>query len=170
MRRSRVSLCPTSLTRANQCHSIIQRAGVVPMSIAGIAKEVTTIICAAWFFGDELTPLNITGVAITACGQPPSVHSLVPVLTALAGIALYTYHKYKKSMQSNLPLDPHGNPLPEDEYEAIDEDVALEAGNLGERERLTSNVDEDADSDGDEERIDGVCPYSIQSSSLSSRF
>ena len=28
------------------------------MSIAGIAKEVTTIIFAAWFFGDELTPLS----------------------------------------------------------------------------------------------------------------
>lgn len=38
------------------------------MSIAGIAKEVTTITISAWFFGDELTPLNITGVAITACG------------------------------------------------------------------------------------------------------
>ena len=48
--------------------SIIQRAGVVPMSIAGIAKEVTTITVSAWFFGDELTPLNITGVAITVCG------------------------------------------------------------------------------------------------------
>ncbi|CAL1708093.1 unnamed protein product [Somion occarium] len=46
---------------------IIKRAGVVPMSIAGIAKEVTTIIVSAWFFGDELTPLNITGVAITIC-------------------------------------------------------------------------------------------------------
>lgn len=39
------------------------------MSIAGIAKEVTTIIFAAWVFGDELTPLNITGVAITTCGK-----------------------------------------------------------------------------------------------------
>lgn len=50
-------------------NSIINRAGVVPMSIAGIAKEVCTITLAAWFFGDELTPLNITGVAITACGM-----------------------------------------------------------------------------------------------------
>lgn len=49
--------------------SIVQRAGVVPMSIAGIAKEVTTITISAWFFGDELTPLNITGVAITICGM-----------------------------------------------------------------------------------------------------
>jgi solute carrier family 35 protein C2 len=49
--------------------SIIQRAGVVPMSIAGIAKEVATISSAAVVFGDELTPLNITGVAITVCGE-----------------------------------------------------------------------------------------------------
>ena len=49
--------------------SIIQRAGVVPMSIAGIAKEVTTITVSAWFFGDHLTPLNITGVSITICGM-----------------------------------------------------------------------------------------------------
>ncbi|KAM6502443.1 Triose-phosphate Transporter family domain containing protein [Amanita muscaria] len=47
---------------------IIQRTGVVPMSIAGIAKEVTTIMISAWFFGDKLTPLNITGVGITVCG------------------------------------------------------------------------------------------------------
>jgi solute carrier family 35 protein C2 len=38
------------------------------MSIAGIAKEVTTITIAAWIFGDKLTPLNITGVGITICG------------------------------------------------------------------------------------------------------
>lgn len=39
------------------------------MSVAGIAKEVTTITVSAWFFGDELTPLNITGVGITICGM-----------------------------------------------------------------------------------------------------
>ncbi|THV06707.1 triose phosphate transporter [Dendrothele bispora CBS 962.96] len=77
---------------------IIQRAGVVPMSIAGIAKEVTTITISAWFFGDELTPLNITGVAITVCG-----------------IGLFTYHKYRKSLDTTVPLDGHGNPIAEDE-------------------------------------------------------
>ncbi|KAI1796375.1 TPT-domain-containing protein [Ganoderma leucocontextum] len=117
---------------------IIQRAGVVLMSIAGIAKEVTTIIFAAWFFGDELTPLNITGVAITACG-----------------IALYTYHKYQKSMQTNVALDAHGNPLPAEEG-AVDDNVALENGDYGERERLTSNVDDDGAHDevDDDIRID----------------
>jgi solute carrier family 35 protein C2 len=38
------------------------------MSIAGIAKEVTTIWISSIFFGDKLTPLNIVGVAITVCG------------------------------------------------------------------------------------------------------
>ncbi|KAF8629221.1 hypothetical protein AX17_005804 [Amanita inopinata Kibby_2008] len=76
---------------------IIQRTGVVPMSIAGIAKEVTTITISSWFFGDELTPLNVTGVAITVCG-----------------IALFTYHKYRKTIESTIPLDAHGNPITAD--------------------------------------------------------
>ncbi|KAI0693011.1 triose-phosphate transporter family-domain-containing protein [Cytidiella melzeri] len=80
--------------------TIIQRAGVVPMSIAGIAKEVSTITISAWFFGDELTPLNITGVAITTCG-----------------IGLFTYHKYRKSIDSKVPLDAHGNPIEDDDFE-----------------------------------------------------
>jgi hypothetical protein len=39
------------------------------MSIAGIAKEVTTIMVSSMVFGDELTPLNITGVGITIVGE-----------------------------------------------------------------------------------------------------
>jgi hypothetical protein len=39
------------------------------MSIAGIAKEVATISTSALLFGDELTPLNITGAAVTVCGE-----------------------------------------------------------------------------------------------------
>ncbi|KAJ3867949.1 triose-phosphate transporter family-domain-containing protein [Lentinula novae-zelandiae] len=99
---------------------IIQRAGMVPMSIAGIAKEVATISVSAWFFGDELTPLNITGVAITICG-----------------ICLFTYHKYLKSIQSTIPLDGHGNPiLPEEEIALHPRDDTTE---LDETSRLTSN-------------------------------
>ncbi|KAL1681795.1 triose-phosphate transporter family-domain-containing protein [Schizophyllum commune] len=109
---------------------ILQRAGVVPMSIAGIAKEVTTITISAWFFGDELTPLNITGVAIT-----------------VSGIVLYTYHKYRKSIESPVPLDPHGNPLSTD-------DEALGA-TYDETVRLTSSVGE-----GDEPRTSSQVLFS----------
>ncbi|KAG2356363.1 TPT-domain-containing protein [Suillus spraguei] len=71
---------------------IIQRAGVLPMSIAGIAKEVSTITVAAWFYGDELTPLNIVGVGITICG-----------------IGLFTFHKYRNSIDGRLSVDAEGN-------------------------------------------------------------
>ncbi|KAF8585781.1 triose phosphate transporter [Ramaria rubella] len=73
---------------------IIQRAGVVPMSVAGIFKEVATISVSAWVFGDHLTPLNLTGAFVAFCG-----------------IVLFTYHKYLKSIESPVPLDAHGNPI-----------------------------------------------------------
>ncbi|KAF9814578.1 hypothetical protein IEO21_05036 [Rhodonia placenta] len=102
---------------------ILQRAGVVPMSIAGIAKEVTTITISAWFFGDELTPLNITGVAITACG-----------------IALYTYHKYRKSMDATVSLDAHGNPVVDGDTSDPYESLPLQ-GASDETSRLTPEPD-----------------------------
>ncbi|KAF9476365.1 TPT-domain-containing protein [Pholiota conissans] len=108
---------------------IIQRAGVVPMSIAGIAKEVSTIIIASWFFGDHLTLVNGVGVGITVCG-----------------IALFTHHKYRKSLDSTVPLDAHGNPI-------IDEDEEIDDAGYGEETiRLTWTGDGDAmDETGEDE-------------------
>ena len=116
---------PADLVADNRIYSIVQRAGVVPMSIAGIAKEVTTITISAWFFGDELTPLNITGVAITICGMQrslprccyPRCWNISDCGCAIIGIALFTYHKYRKSIESTVPLDAHGNPI------EVDDDV-----------------------------------------------
>jgi uncharacterized membrane protein len=59
-------------------HSILQRAGVVPMSIAGIAKEVFTILISSWFFGDKLTLLNAAGVTITICGMLRMIIFCIP--------------------------------------------------------------------------------------------
>ncbi|TFL04803.1 triose-phosphate transporter family-domain-containing protein [Pterulicium gracile] len=98
---------------------IIQRTGVIPMSIAGIFKEVSTISISAWVFGDELTPLNIVGVAIT-----------------VSGIMLFTYHKYQKSINSTVALDAHGNPVIDDQQDLSHE--------LAEREWLNPGQD-DAD-------------------------
>jgi len=100
---------------------IIQRTGVVPMSIAGIAKEVTTITISAWFFGDELTPLNVTGVGITVCG-----------------IALFTFHKYRKSIDSPVPLDAHGN-LVDMETRTEEQDYQIE---LSETAPFIPNLDD----------------------------
>ncbi|KAF7315256.1 TPT domain-containing protein [Mycena indigotica] len=107
--------------------SIIQRAGVVPMSIAGIAKEVTTISISAAVFGDNLTPLNIMGVGITVCG-----------------IGLFTYHKYRKSLETVVPLDAHGNPISIDELD----DGHVE---LDETARLTRSSSDEFDMDTDDD-------------------
>ncbi|TFY54322.1 hypothetical protein EVJ58_g8930 [Rhodofomes roseus] len=116
---------------------ILQRAGIVPMSIAGIAKEVTTISASAWFFGDELTPLNVTGVSVTICG-----------------IGLYTYHKYRKSMDANVPLDAHGNPITDDDEggDAADS-LPLQEGFAEERQPLVAEPEPNLEAGSEERRV-----------------
>ncbi|WVF72026.1 hypothetical protein IAT40_006838 [Kwoniella sp. CBS 6097] len=100
---------------------IIQRAGVVPLSIAGIFKEVSTISISAWVFGDQLTSLNIVGVVIT-----------------IGGIALYSFHKYQKSISNTVELDAHGNPVKED-------DTAPLMGTASHRYVTASQIDREQD-------------------------
>ncbi|TXT07135.1 hypothetical protein VHUM_03305 [Vanrija humicola] len=73
---------------------VLQRAGVVPLSIAGIFKEVSTITISAWVFGDQLSEVKIVGVVVTICG-----------------IALYSFHKYRKSINRDVELDERGDPI-----------------------------------------------------------
>ena len=57
-------------------------------------------------------------------------------------------------MEKNVALDPHGNPLPdEDEVSIGGGDVALEGGDYDERQRLTADVDDVPEDDvqGDRE-------------------
>jgi hypothetical protein len=119
--------------------SIIKRVGIVPMSIAGIAKEVTTIAVSAVAFGDELTPLNITGVGITITGEffAPHTTVLLKLIRVIPlGICLYTYHKYRKSTDSQVPLDIDGNPISDEEADGGG--VALDLGYIHENARLNA--------------------------------
>jgi solute carrier family 35, member C2 len=45
--------------------ALLQRSSVVTLSIAGIFKEVVTILAAALVFGDTMTPINISGLLVT---------------------------------------------------------------------------------------------------------
>lgn len=47
---------------------LIARSSIITMSIAGIFKELLTIFLSSVIFGDILTPINITGMAITIIG------------------------------------------------------------------------------------------------------
>lgn len=73
---------------------LLQRVGIVTTSIVGIFKEVATISLGAWVYGDVMTPLKATGMALTLCG-----------------IAMYSYHKYRKSVEGGV--DAHGVPVRE---------------------------------------------------------
>jgi solute carrier family 35 protein C2 len=103
------------------------------MSIAGIAKEVSTITVSAWFFGDELTPLNIIGVGITVCGPFRSYCMNAALLTASVGIALFTFHKYRNSIDGRLSVDAQGNMITIDDSPDSVHGVNFElsAANLG---------------------------------------
>jgi solute carrier family 35 protein C2 len=112
---------------------------MVPMSIAGICKEVTTISISAWLFNDELTPLNITGVCVTIFGGSlfSSSKDRLKIQIICIGIAVFTYHKYRKSIDSPVPLDAHGNPIPlEDDELGLGSGAGVMNGNL-ELERQT---------------------------------
>lgn len=113
------------------------------MSIAGIAKEVTTISASAWFFGDQLTPLNVTGVSITICGKRLQQTAAPSCNTdpRNSGIALYTYHKYRKSMEAKIPLDAHGDPITDEEDGDLGGSMPLQEGLAEERQPLAAIAD-----------------------------
>lgn len=111
---------------------IIQRAGIVPLSIAGIFKEVTTITVSAWVFGDQLTPVNDIGVVIT-----------------IGGIALYAYHKYQKQMQT--PSDASEDD--EEETIALQSSPRIKRQENGTAIHHVIGEQDDDDEDDDDDRI-----------------
>ena len=47
---------------------MVQLASGLTLSVAGIFKELLTVIASAAILGDTLTPLNVTGLAICLLG------------------------------------------------------------------------------------------------------
>ncbi|EGG12755.1 uncharacterized protein MELLADRAFT_46405 [Melampsora larici-populina 98AG31] len=92
---------------------LIQRTSVVTLSIAGIFKEVGTIFLSTVVFHDTMTPLNISGLAIT-----------------LFGIALYNVLKYQESIKSK-----HLDSL---EDNLNHNDIALESHSISSKENEES--------------------------------
>ncbi|KAI1133677.1 triose-phosphate transporter family-domain-containing protein [Nemania abortiva] len=105
--------------------ALLQRSSVVNLSIAGIFKEVVTIIVAALVFDDKLTPINISGLLVT-----------------LVAIIAYNYIKLTK-MREEAQRDAHSKGYQQDQSdssfepgsESDDEDAGL----------LTHGEDSDAE-------------------------
>lgn len=69
--------------------ALLKRTSVVTLSIAGIFKEVVTISAAGIVFGDNLTPINISGLVVT-----------------ISAITAYNYIKITK-MRAEAQKDAH---------------------------------------------------------------
>ncbi|KAI1268946.1 triose-phosphate transporter family-domain-containing protein [Xylariaceae sp. FL1019] len=115
--------------------ALLQRSSVVTLSIAGIFKEVVTIIVAALVFDDKLTPINISGLLVT-----------------LGAIAAYNYIKLT-AMRDETQHDVHSSNSTKDLSgsstdhfsDSDDEDVGL----LANKEDSESEEDNHITIDGD---------------------
>ncbi|KAJ8122235.1 hypothetical protein O1611_g9892 [Lasiodiplodia mahajangana] len=114
--------------------ALLQRSSVVTLSIAGIFKEVVTIIVAALVFDDKLTPINISGLLVT-----------------LVAIIAYNYIKLSK-MREEAQRDAHSKGY----HQQDQSDSSSERGSESDDEDaglLTHG--EDSDSEQNHITIDG---------------
>ncbi|RYC60079.1 hypothetical protein CHU98_g6125 [Xylaria longipes] len=105
--------------------ALLQRSSVVTLSIAGIFKEVVTIIVAALVFDDKLTPINISGLLVT-----------------LVAIIAYNYIKLTK-MRREAQMDAHSKG-----YQQEQSDSSTERGSETDEEDaglLTHGEDSDVE-------------------------
>lgn len=70
------------------------------------------------------------------------------------GIGLFTYHKYRKSLESTIPLDAHGNPIITDGMTGTADGQHGQQVELDETSRLTRVSD---DFDGVRSSLCDVC-------------
>lgn len=100
-----IAFCMTSAEFA-----LLKRTSVVTLSVCGIFKEVLTITAAGFIFGDELTPINISGLLIT-----------------IVAIAVYNVTRMKKMRRNEMDKA-------QDRWNATEESTTMLAAE--ERERV----------------------------------
>ncbi|KAI0537982.1 triose-phosphate transporter family-domain-containing protein [Xylaria digitata] len=113
--------------------ALLQRSSVVTLSIAGIFKEVVTIIVAALVFDDKLTAINISGLLVT-----------------LVAIIAYNYIKLVK-MREEAQMDAHSKGCQQDQS-----DSSTERGSESDEEdAMLLTHGDDSDAEGNHITIDG---------------
>jgi solute carrier family 35 protein C2 len=105
--------------------ALLKRTSVVTLSVCGIFKEVLTISVAGAVFGDELSPINVSGLVVT-----------------IASIAAYNYLKYLK-LRSDAQKEAHEQL--EDQAEDDRERSEGEGENSKTNDRLSYDETESSD-------------------------
>ncbi|CAO1613569.1 unnamed protein product [Sympodiomycopsis kandeliae] len=108
-------------------YTLIKRTSIITLSIAGIFKEVLTVILASFIFHDKLTAVNVTGLII-----------------ALIGIGAYNWIKWKGLNDDDEQTDQEGY---ERVQEQLDEEEQEPLSIQEEEERRRKRIEE-ADMDG----------------------
>lgn len=93
--------------------ALLKRTSVVTLSVCGIFKEVLTISAAGVVFGDELSPINVSGLFVT-----------------IASIAAYNYLKYSK-MRQDAEKQAHAMMERDDDNDADSDEMAGKPANGG---------------------------------------
>jgi solute carrier family 35 protein C2 len=114
--------------------ALLQRTSVVTLSVCGIFKEVLTISAAGIVFGDDLSPVNVSGLVVT-----------------IASIAAYNYLKYSKMKQEAIQ-EVHEIVVEEraEETEPRQKDVVFDATAAGD-ESTRALMSDDLDDLGEDE-------------------
>jgi solute carrier family 35, member C2 len=107
--------------------ALLQRTSVVTLSIAGIFKEVVTIVTATLVFDDKLTPVNVSGLFVT-----------------LIAMAAYNYLKITK-MRVEAQADVHKHHLERQTTRLAEEEEDEDAGLLPARKSVDLDVTVDGD-------------------------
>lgn len=71
----------------------------------------------------------------------------VKTINPVSGIGLFTHHKYRKSLESTVPLDAHGNPILDEDEMMTSTDNAGYGARDEETIRLTLTHDGDLDNE-----------------------
>lgn len=100
--------------------ALLKRTSVVTLSVCGIFKEVLTISAAGIVFGDELSPINVSGLIVT-----------------IASIAAYNYLKYS-TMRSAAVKEAHEAISAEQQESRPKSGIDVAADGGGRRDRTTS--------------------------------
>lgn len=100
--------------------ALLKRTSVVTLSVCGIFKEVLTISAAGIVFGDELSPINVSGLIVT-----------------IASIAAYNYLKYS-TMRSAAVKEAHEAISAEQEESRRKSGIDIAARGGGRRDSTTA--------------------------------
>lgn len=123
-----LAFCMTSAEFA-----LLKRTSVVTLSVCGIFKEVLTISAASIVFGDQLTPINISGLCVT-----------------LSAIISYNYIRMKKMKRQEVK-----------KAQEIVEQVANEENAPMLASRATANSTPGETANGDVVRRSSIAPATL---------